>query len=204
MGWLIAAAVLTLLAILPLGVSIRYDSEGPRIFAAIGPILYKVFPGKKKEIKPGDEKEETSKKKEDKTSGKKKEKNTSGGKLTDFLPLVRLALEFLTKFRRKIRVKCLELKLTLAAGDPATLAENYGKAWVALGNLMPHLERFFIIKKRDLQIQCDFIADDTVIVARLDITITLGRLIGLAAVYGVRGISEFLKLMKIRKGGASV
>ena len=58
MGWLIAAGVLILLAILPLGVSIKYDSEGSRIYAAIGPIRYKVFPGKKKENKPEAEKTE--------------------------------------------------------------------------------------------------------------------------------------------------
>lgn len=204
MGWLITAAVLMLLAIIPLGVSVRYDSEGPRIFAAIGPIRYKVFPGKKKKEKSEEEKPKKQRKNDNKSADKKQKPKESGGKLTDFLPLVRLALDFLVKFRKKLRVNYLELKVTLAGADPASLAENYGKAWIALGNLMPHLERYFVIRKRDLQIQCDFVADDTVIIARLDITITLGRLIGLAAVYGIRGISEFLKLMKIRKGGANV
>lgn len=202
MGWLIAAGVLILLAILPLGVSIKYDSEGPRIYAAIGPIRYKVFPGKKKKNKPEAEKTEKAQK-ENKTSGKKEGSQRTGGKLSDFLPLVRLALDFLVTFRKKLRVNWLELKLIMAGGDPANLAENYGKAWIALGNLMPQLERFFIIKKRNLEVECDFAGTQTVIIARLDITITVGRLLSLATVYGFRGVREFLKLMKIRKGGAN-
>lgn len=202
MGWLITAGVLILLAILPLGVSVRYDSEGPRIYAAIGPVRYKLFPGKKKEKKPEAEKPEKTKK-EKKTSDKKEGTQKKGGKLSDFLPIVRLVLDFLVTFRRKLRVNWLELKLIMAGGDPADLAQNYGKAWIALGNLMPQLERFFVIKKRNLEVECDFAGTDTVIIARLDITITVGRLLSLAAVYGFRGVREFLKLMKIRKGGAN-
>lgn len=202
MGWLITAGVLILLAILPLGVSVRYDSEGPRIYAAIGPVRYKVFPGKKKEKKPEAEKPEKTKK-EKKTSDKKEGAQKKGGKLSDFLPIVRLVLDFLVTFRRKLRVNWLELKLIMAGGDPADLAQNYGKAWIALGNLMPQLERFFVIKKRNLEVECDFAGTDTAIIARLDITITVGRLLSLAAVYGFRGVREFLKLMKIRKGGAN-
>lgn len=201
MGWLITAGVLILLAILPLGVSVCYDSLGLRIRAAIGPVRFQVFPGKKKDKKPEAEKEEKPKK--EKQTAEKKPTEKKGGSLKDFLPLVRVALDFLTSFRQKLRVNRLELKLILAGGDPADLAQNYGKAWAALGNLMPQLERFFVIKKRDLEVECDFVAVDTVIIARLDITITLGRLLGLAAVYGFRGVREFLKLMKIRKGGAN-
>ena len=39
--------------------------------------------------------------------------------------------------------------------------------------------------------------------ARLDITITLGRLVGLAVCYAIRGLKEFLKIRKKRKGGAA-
>ena len=202
MGWLITAGVLILLAILPLGVSVQYDSQGPRIYAAIGPVRFKVYPGKKKEKKPETEKKEKPVKNE-KSSGTKNTAEKKGGSLTDFLPLVRLVLDFLVTFRKKLRVNWLELKLILAGGDPADLAQNYGKAWAALGNLMPQLERFFVIKKRNLEVECDFVGRETVIIARLDITITLGRLLSLAAVYGFRGVREFLKLMKIRKGGAN-
>ena len=44
---------------------------------------------------------------------------------------------------------------------------------------------------------------ETLVIARLDLTITLGRLLGLAIVYGIRALREFLKLQKKRKGGAT-
>ena len=97
----------------------------------------------------------------------------------------------------------LELKLRRAGGDPCDLAVNYGRAWAAVGNLMPRLERLFVIKKRDVEVECDFTASETLVIARLDLTVTPGRLLGLAIVYGVRALKEFLRLQKKRKGGAT-
>ena len=93
--------------------------------------------------------------------------------------------------------------MILAGGDPCDLAVNYGKAWTAVGNIMPHLERFLVIKKRDIQIKCDFVDAKTTIYVCLDLTITLGRLIWLLVRYGVRALKEYLTIMKKRKGGAA-
>ena len=117
------------------------------------------------------------------------------------MPLVQTALDFLGDFRRKLRVRRLELNLILGGGDPCDLATNYGKAWAALGNLWPKLEQIFVIKKRDVESQCDFEASQTLVTACVEVTITLGRLVSLAVVYGFRGIKEFIKLQNIRKGG---
>jgi hypothetical protein len=95
------------------------------------------------------------------------------------------------------------MKLIMAGGDPCDLAINYGKAWAAVGNLMPHLENLFVIKKRDVEVECDFAASDTLIFVHLDITITLGRLLALAVVYGIRALKEFLNIINKRKGGAT-
>ena len=105
-------------------------------------------------------------------------------------------------FRRKLRVNVLELKLIMAGNDPCDLAVNYGKAWAALGNLLPRLERVLVIKKRDLEVECDFTSNETLVTARLDLTITLGRLLALGVVYGIRALITFLKIKKKRKGGA--
>lgn len=209
MGWLIALGVLILLAILPLGVSVIYNSDGPLVRLIAGPLRIRLFPAKKK--KPKAEKK-TKKQKEPKPEPKpeKKEKkepaekkeSTSGGSVLDFLPLVQIAFDFLRDFKWKLRLNRLELKVILGGGDPCDLAVNYGKAWAALGNLIPRMEEFFVIKKRDTQVECDFTAESTVIFARLDISITLGRIIGLAVRYGVRALRAFLKIMKKRKGGA--
>ena len=201
MGWLSGLGIVVLLAVLPLGVRIRYDCDGIAVTVLAGPVRILVFPRTKKEKK----KKEKPKPEKKKTAPSEKEppkKEKAGGSLTDFLPLVKLALELLNCFRRKLRVDNLRLKLVLAGDDPCDLAVNYGRAWAALGNLLPRLERVLVIRKRDLNVECDFTADSTVVTAGLDITITLGRLIALAVVYGLRGLKEFFSISKKRKGGA--
>ena len=201
MGWLIALGVFAALSILPLGVIARYQEGGPLVQAYIGPVPVKLYPiQKKKEKKEPARQKKTVKKKENATVKKK-----TGGSLTDFVPLVKLALDFLEEFfHRKLRVKRLELKVILAGGDPCDLAVNYGKYWAAVGNLWPLLEKLLIIKKRNVEIECDFTSDKTLVFARVDLSITLGRLLSMAVRYGIRALKEFFKLQKIRKGGASV
>ena len=203
MGWLIALAVVTVLAVLPLGVSVKYDSGGFVLGVIAGPARITVIPAKKKP-KTENKLEKTPQKKTEKPAKTKKTapKEKSGGKLTDFLPLVHTVLDFVGDFRRKLRVDRLEMRIIMAGGDPCDLAINYGRAWTALGNLVPLLERCFVIKKRDLEVECDFVSEETLIYARLDLTITLGRVLSLGVRYGIRAVRELLKIMKLRKGGA--
>ena len=203
MGWLITFAILLLLAVLPLGASVLYDEDGPRVRVVAGPVKIQVFPMKKKARKDKPKKE-TEKKSADKTAAKRTEKPKSGGSWTDFLPLVRVALDLLNDLRRKLRVDQLKLHLTMAGDDPCDLAVNYGRLNASLAALIAQLERFLVIKKRDVHIDCDFAASETVILARLDLTITLGRILSIAAVYGIRGLMTFLKIKKQREGGADL
>ena len=131
------------------------------------------------------------------------EKKKSGGPITDFLPLVKTVFEMLGAFRRRLRVNVLELKLVMAGGDPADLGINYARVWTAIGNFQPYLERFFVIKKRKIEVECDFCASQTLVTARLDLTITFGRIIGTVVFYGVKALIQFLKINKKRKGGAA-
>ena len=200
MGWVIALGVLLLLTILPLGVSARYDSDGPLVKLIAGPVRVKLYPGKK-----GEKKEEKKKPAKKAATGKKtSSQKKKGGSFSDFLPLVNLVLDFLDSFRWKLRVNRMEMKLIMAADDPCDLAVNYGKAWAALGNLLPVLERQLVIKKRDLEVECDFEANTTLIIARVDLTITLGRLLSLVVVHGIRILREYLNIVKTRKGGVKL
>lgn len=267
MGWLIALGILTLLAILPLGVSVKYDADGAIVKLIVGPVKITLFPRQKKEKKKKEDKtSETSvpetetapspetvseqagtevpeitapstqssaseikpvegaktvpaevkrepvsqqraapqKKVEPASKQKETEpKKPAGGPVTDFLPLVGTVFDFLGNFRRKLRVNRLELKLILAADDPCDLAVNYGRAWAAVGNLWPRLERWLVIKKRDVEVECDFTATETLVIARLDLTITLGRILACVFTFAFHALVEFLKIMKKRKGGAS-
>lgn len=213
MGWLVALGILVILAALPLGVSVRYDEDGIMANALAGQIKIRLYPrrkrSKKPENKPREAQKEAEKKAEtaqpkqpSKPESDTRPKEKKGGSLTDFLPLIKVGLNFLGDFRRRLRVNRLEARVILSGDDPCDLAVNYGRIWAAIGNLMPRLERFLVIKKRDIDVQCDFTAEETLVTARLDVTITLGRLLGLAVVYGVRALKEFINLKKKRKGGA--
>ena len=203
MCWLIALGILAVLAVLPLGATVRYDTDGLALKLIVGPVRIGILP-KKKAPKEKAEKAPKEKAKAapsgQKPAAQPKEK---GGPITDFLPLVKTALSLLNSFRKKLRIKRLEMKLIMAGDDPCDLAVNYGRAWAALGNLMPQLERCFVIKKRDLEVECDFEASETRILARADVTITLGRLLGILVFYGVRAVRQYLQINNKRKGGAT-
>ena len=49
MGWWIALAIVVGLAILPLGVSVKYNADGVWLAIVAGPIRIKILPAKKKE-----------------------------------------------------------------------------------------------------------------------------------------------------------
>lgn len=223
MGWWIALGILVFLAILPLGVSVRYDVDGVVVRLITGPFQITLFPMKKKDKKPKKVKEKKSsdsdaesaaqpeqkeeKSKKDKSEQESKDKSGQqekpGGPITDFLPLVKLALKFVGDFFGKmLYIDVLYLKITMGGGDPADLAMNYGKAWAALGNLWPKIDRMFTIKKRDIQLQCDFEASETLVNARVDITLTLGRLLGLVFSYGFKILFGFVKIQSKRKKAA--
>lgn len=214
MGWLITLGILLLLAILPLGAGIVYDASGFQAKIIAGYLHLTIFPiprwmkkGEKKpqkDAQPEKEPEKTPKEspKEEKTK-EEPPKAKKGGSWTDFLPLVKLGLDFLGDFRRKLRLNHLELKIILGGDDPCDLAVNYGRAWAAASNLLNALEQVFVIQKRNIEVECDFTSNETTVIARLDITITLGRLLSLITVYAFRGLKEFMKLRNKRKGGAA-
>ena len=200
MGWGIALAVIVLLALLPLGVDADYGSGGLTVKVVAGPIRFTVYPLKKRKPK-AEEKKEEQPKGQKRSAAASESKPKAGGSLADFLPLVQLCFDFLGDLRRKLRVNRLEMTLIMAADDPCDLAVSYGRAWAAVGNLMPRLERLFVIQKKDIRVACDFEAEQTVLTARLKLTVTLGRILSLAAVYGIRAVKEFVKLTNQRKGG---
>ena len=231
MGWLITIGVLILLALLPLGVRVCYNSNGLLVRLILGPVKLTVFPlqKKKKQVRPEKEQKakETKAEKPKKSTSGPTEPNASkeaakprkplpqppqppeenkehGGSLLDFWPLVKTALDLLNDFRRKLRIDHLYLRLILGSSDPCDLAIQYGRTWTAVGNLMPQLDRLFVIKKRDVEVEADFTASETTVIARADLTITFGRLLALVAVYGIRALKEFIAIRKKRKGGAAV
>lgn len=211
MGWGIFFVCLLVLAWIPLGIRVSYGEAGFEARVIAGPVKITLFPRKKRKRKPKttDSSEKTtqettkapSEKKRPKTETTEKDEPgmQSGGSLERFVPWIRLGLDFLGALRRKIRLNNLYLHVVLAGDDPCDLAVNYGRAWAVVGDLLPKLERVFVIGKRDIQVNCDFAAEKITVAARGDMTITLGRTLCLGVIYGIRALKIILK----RKGGAA-
>lgn len=194
MGWLIAVGIFILLALIPIGIRLVYSQQGPMAWLLVGPIRFGLIRKEKQKKKPAGESADTV--------GQRNTHNKTGGSLGDFIPLAGQVLKLLNQLRRKLQVDILELKLALAGSDPCDLAVNYGRTWAGIGSLVPFMEQHFNIKKRDIDLQCDFTADKSTVYIRLDISITIGRLIAFIVKHGIGFLRELLKITNKRKGGA--
>ena len=194
MWWLIGVAVFLLVILfMPVGIRARYDDQGGFAWITAGPLRFILHPDKNSKEKATEV-----------ISGFAKKKSAKGGKLSDFYPLFGDVIELLSDLRRRLRVKKLVFKVILAGDDPCDLAVNYGKAWTALGNLMPRLEQFFVIKKRNVEVECDFTADKTLIFADIHITIPLVRLLWIVLIHGSRIMKKYWSIIEKRKGGTNL
>ena len=113
MGWLIALGILVLLAVMPLGASLRYSSQGVQVKLILGLLQILVYPGKKKpqkEKKPKKQPKEKPKQAAPKKPAQKKPKK-KGGPISDFIPLVYVALDFLADLPRIFRINRLDVNL---------------------------------------------------------------------------------------------
>ena len=199
MGWLIFLAILVLLGSMPLGLRLRYDAGGAEAVLLVGVFRLRLYPmserlyrllhrPKKQKAQPVPQAPTAP----PQSPPPKK----PGGDWKRFLPLLQTGLDLLGDLRRKLRVDHLTFHLIMAGDDPADLAVYYGRAWAAVGCLMPRLDRAFVIKKRDVQVECDFVGTETRVAFAMDLTVTLGRLLGLAVRYGIRIIKQFLAIKK--------
>ncbi|MBR4865016.1 MAG: DUF2953 domain-containing protein [Oscillospiraceae bacterium] len=187
MWWLVAIAVLLLIGFIPLSLRLRYDEQGFCMWLQILPFRLSLVPGAKKK------KKKTAKgAKKTATDGKSQKK---GGKLAAFLPYVENVLEFLAELPRRLTVRKLEATLILANSDPCDLAVNYGRIWAALGNLMPRLESMFRIRKREMQVECDFMSEETKVFFTMDIALTVGRLLSMIVFHGSRILRKYITIM---------
>lgn len=202
-GWLIALGVLVavpvLISLIPVGLLLLYDKDGFRYFLRVGFLRFEL--GKKKTQSKEKPKQKTgsnpiAQKAKAAVTGKE------GGELSQFWPLLEALGKLLNDLRKKLRVKKLELHLVMGGEDPYNLALNYGRAWAAVGNILPLLEQIFVIRKRDVQVDCDFTAQSPKIYFKLDIRLIVFRLIKLLLQYGIPAYREYKKLSNTDEGGA--
>lgn len=193
MGWLIALGILLFLALLPIGICVCYDQIGLQLGALFGLIRFQLFPGKSnpKEKHYKKEKKPHAASRAPKNNAQKK---NNGGSLAKFCPLLQVAVRFLNSFRKKLIVSRFHFNLILAADDPADLAMHYASGWGIVGEIMPIIENLFTIKKRDIQVQCDFTAEETRLFLNMRIVMPLAILLGLIIRYGIQTLWEYFKI----------
>ena len=198
MGWLIGLGAVLLAGLIPIGLHGIYDANGGRVWLKICFLSLQMYPKQRKATK----KNKSSKPRSGKAKSAQTSHKKTGGSSADFAPIVKIFLEFIKNFRRKLRVNNLELKVILTDEDPGDLAIHYGQAWAALGNLMPILESSCVIDKRNLEVECDFAGTKTKVFADVYISITLGRALALLVCHGPRIIKYYYQIINKRKGGA--
>lgn len=152
MIWLILAAVLLVLAFVPLGLRVRCQNGEWKLWLTIAWFRKSLDDQAPKQEKP----EPGSAKK---TGFKKKRKGIS--------PLVRAAMDYwqeiISLMGRILTAPTLELlhmEIQVGDPDPAYCAVRYGQICGAVGCVLPVLENTFKIRTRNIQVQCAFERED--------------------------------------------
>lgn len=192
-GWLIFLSCLLVVLLMPCGVRAGYGANGVTVKLVFGPFSVNLIRTDKKAPK-----NQKTKKKKFESHEKVKEK----GELIDFIPVAKLVFEFLSDFRRRLVIRDLRFKMILGGGDPYFLSVNYGRYWAALGNLMPHLESWFTIKKRNMEIECDYLASATKVDASIDLRVSIFTLAHMVLRHGIRILRKYYEISKQTKDGA--
>lgn len=193
---LITALVLLVIALLPLGVSLRYDETGFWVFLKVFLLKFQLFPSKK-EKKPKPKKPKKGKPKQADDHPKK------GGSLAlvkACLPLVKPALQGI---RKRLTIKHLELYVVWAASDPADAALTYGCANAALGAIWPLFYQNFKIRNHSLGIDVDFDAAEPTIYANVELTMNVFQILTLALPLGIKFIKIYRKVNSAPSGKAA-
>ena len=194
--------IVGLILLIPVGLDIVYNVDGLKAWVYWGSYRAMLYPDRKGNAFI----EETGRKLVDKTTDMTtkaiKAVKEEGGGFDEFIPLLKIVLGFFGDLFRKVRLKHLQMRLIMASSDPCKTAMSYGRAWTALGNLMPVLEEVFYINKRDVGVDCDFLSTETRIFVRFDAKLSLGRFLLLLFAHAYKAVVELDKLTNQNEGGA--
>ena len=193
MTLLVILGVLFLIGCIPVGIEALQDKAGLRLDARIWMFRIQLIPKKpgkpkkkKKKPKPQQPAEEKPQQAAVQPEKKKPKFSLKGNGdlvrlgIDSLFELLGILGDFLGGFRRKLRIDDLTLHVTFGGSDPAKTAVQYGRAWAVVGALTPALEQVFVIKNRDISPILDYNSNQTELYGHLYMTVTIGRLLGLA------------------------
>ena len=181
----IIAVLIVLVTVTRVGIIVQWDGA-LSLQLTVGPIRFKLTPGKKK---IGD------KPKREKTTKSNKKKKTSNPWPHVLLTNWQELLELVGRVLRMPLLDPFILRVTFGGDDPADRAIRYGQAWALVGAVMPLLERSFNIGKRDIDVRCKPNENDISVYAKAGLSARIGQCFSLA----IHVLRLFLRLYKQTK-----
>lgn len=219
-GLLLFLLVLLLLVLLlPARVRVMLRQEKFFLWVGLGPFRLRLLPWKEKkpkkqkksekpeEAKPQDREPPPSPPPQAERPGEaarpvpqiRKEKEStpvSGGMgkldIPYIMDLIHLGLSAMGQFRRALRVDRFLLDCAIATGDAAKTAMAYGAAAAGVGMFLPLLEENLRVRKKDIQVICDFEGTESQIFLEVQVSALVFQLL----IIGIKVLRGFLRLRK--------
>lgn len=197
--WIVLAGVLLalwLLGRIRVGVAVSYSEAGFSLTAKAGPAHIQILPAQtpKKDKPPKKPKKAVDQPAPSDVAAKPKRnvKDTVSAALR-FLPLVG---EAAGRFRRKIRIDYVMLRIIWGASDPADAAKGYGTGNAVMGILWLAVEHNFNVKERELSVEVDFEQTQPEFLGEARVTITVGQCVSLALILGIKALKIYLGMRR--------
>ena len=108
------------------------------------------------------------------------------------MDLIHLGLSAMGQFRRALRVDRFLLDCAIATGDAAKTAMAYGAAAAGVGMFLPLLEENLWVRKKDIQVICDFEGTESQIFLEVQVSALVFQLL----IIGIKVLRGFLRLRK--------
>lgn len=178
---LVIVAVLVLLLVVPFGFSAKYVGGEASVAARVLCFNIKLFPRKEK---PKKEKKPKKPKKPKKEKPEKEPKKRPKPSPEVLLQLLKLGLDALARFKRKITVNRFMLHLVVAAEDPFDATMIYGAVNAGLGLIEGMKGKAFKVRQYDIKTALDFDSTEPRADAELTMTISLGRILAVVFAAG--------------------
>ena len=219
-GLLLFLLVLLLLVLLlPARVRVMLRQEKFFLWVGLGPFRLRLLPWKEKKPKKQKKSEKPEEAKPQKRESPpspppqaerpgeaagpapqiRKEKEStpvSGGMEKPDIPyimdLIHLGLSAMGQFRRALRVDRFLLDCAIATGDAAKTAMAYGAAAAGVGMFLPLLEENLRVRKKDIQVICDFEGTESQIFLEVQVSALVFQLL----IIGIKVLRGFLRLRK--------
>lgn len=196
-GLMITGAVilaLLLLSQIRLWALAGYTASGGLLRAGLGPFGLTLFHASRP--KPDRKAKRAAKKtgrKERKRPVKEEAVQERGAALELFWELFDTFLEVGSRFKRKLRIDLVQLRITWGAKDPADAAIGYGRAQAVLHTILPLLEVNFKVKETAAAIDIDYTLEKPTVYVKVACSLTLMQAITLGVYAGRKALAGYLR-----------